>query len=102
MSHGSTSPRRRAVMRRFLISALALALLIAGAVSEAGAVPGVFHPELLRSLDTLYHAEGPEAYGALDRIWILWDRGEAGHSEEALLRASSSKKIGADARAYAG
>src|SRR5258705_3752460 len=102
MSHGSTSPHRRAVMRRFLISVLALALLIAGAISEAGAVPGVFHPELLRSFDKLDHAEGPEAYGALDRIWSLWDRAEAVQIEEALLGASASKKLGADTRAYAG
>jgi len=89
-------------MRRLLISALALTLFVTGGSSDAQAVPGVFHPDLLRALDTLDHAQGPEAYAAIDRIWSLWDRAEAGQIEEALLGASESKKLGADAQAYAG
>jgi len=92
-------------MRRFLISGLgavlALALLLAGTGSEAQAVAGVFHPELLRALDTLDHAQGPETYGAVDRIWSLWDRADAAQIEEALLGAADNKKLSADARAYA-
>jgi tetratricopeptide (TPR) repeat protein len=89
-------------MRRLLISALALTLFVTGESNVARAVPGVFHPDLLRALDTLDHAQGPEAYAAIDRIWSLWDRAEAGQIEEALLSASESKKLGADTRAYAG
>jgi cellulose synthase operon protein C len=93
-------------MRRFLISALAtvlaLALLVTGTGSDAHAVASVFHPELLRALDTLDHGEGPEAYGAVDRIWGLWDRADAAHIEEALLGAAQNKKLSPDARAYAG
>ena len=85
-----------------MISVLAFSLLLATAGSDAQAVPGVFHPDLLRALDSLDHAEGPEAYTALDRIWSLWDRAEASQIEEALLSASESKKLGPDARAYGG
>jgi tetratricopeptide (TPR) repeat protein/transglutaminase-like putative cysteine protease len=92
-------------MRRFFITlsavvATALAVTL-GVGREAQAVPSVFHPELLRALDTLDHAQGPEAYAAIDRIWTLWDRADAVHVEEALLEASRSDKLGADARAYA-
>jgi tetratricopeptide (TPR) repeat protein len=89
-------------MRRFLISVLALTLLVTGTGSEAGATASVFHPELLRALETLDRGEGPEAYGAVDRIWGLWDRADAAHIEEALLGASQNKKLSAEARAYAG
>jgi tetratricopeptide (TPR) repeat protein len=89
-------------LRRFVISALAALSLSASAVSDAGAMPGVFHPELLRALEALDRAEGPEAYGAVDRIWSLWDRAEAEHVEEALIGASENQKLGADARSYAG
>jgi hypothetical protein len=93
-------------MRRFLVTALAsvlaLTLLVTGTGSEAGAVASVFHPELLRALETLDRGEGPEAYGAVDRIWGLWDRADAAHIEEALLGASENKKLSAEARAYAG
>ncbi|MDF3069237.1 MAG: hypothetical protein K0R38_4838 [Polyangiaceae bacterium] len=92
-------------MRRFLISLSCAAALGAAALSlsgDAGAVPSVFHPDLLRALDTLDRAEGPEAYASIDRVWSLWDRADAGHIEEALLGASSNAKLGADARAYAG
>ncbi len=65
-------------------------------------MPGVFHPDLLRALATLDLSDGPEAYAALDRVWGLWDRAEAEHIEEALLGAASNRKLGADARAYAG
>lgn len=87
--------------RRLLISAL-VCVLVAGASSKARAVPSVFHPELLRALDALDRAAGPEAYAALDRIWSLWDRAEAGQIEEALRGASESKQLTADTRAYAG
>jgi cellulose synthase operon protein C len=92
-------------MRRFLISLSCAAALGAAAVSlstDAAAIPSVFHPDLLRALDTLDRAEGPEAYASIDRVWSLWDRADAGHIEEALLGAASSPKLGADARAYAG
>jgi cellulose synthase operon protein C len=89
-------------MRRFWISVLALTVLVTGTSSEAGAVASVFHPELLRALDTLDRGEGPEAYGAVDRIWGLWDRADAAHIEEALLGAAGNKKLSAEARAYAG
>jgi tetratricopeptide (TPR) repeat protein len=89
-------------MRRFLISLLAFTLFATAAGSDAQAVPGVFHPDLMRALDALDHAQGPEAYGAVDRIWSLWDRAEAAQIEEALLGASENKKLGPDARAYAG
>jgi cellulose synthase operon protein C len=89
-------------MRRFFISVLFLTLLVTGTGSEAGATASVFHPELLRALETLDRGEGPEAYGAVDRIWGLWDRADAAHIEEALLGASENKKLSADARAYAG
>ncbi|RYZ07258.1 MAG: DUF3857 domain-containing protein [Myxococcales bacterium] len=92
-------------MRRFLISLSRTAKLAAAAVclsASASAVPSVFHPDLLRALDTLDRAEGPEAYASIDRVWSLWDRADAGHIEEALLGASASPKLGADARAYAG
>jgi transglutaminase-like putative cysteine protease/Tfp pilus assembly protein PilF len=89
-------------MRRFLISVLALCLLVTGTGQDAGAVPGVFHPDLLRALGSLDHAEGPEAYGAVDKIWSLWDRAEASQIEEALLAASENKQLSPDARAYAG
>jgi tetratricopeptide (TPR) repeat protein len=92
-------------MRRFLISFSCAAALGAAALSlspEAGAVPSVFHPDLLRALDTLDRAQGPEAYASIDRIWSLWDRADAGHIEEALLGAASSPKLGEDTRAYAG
>jgi cellulose synthase operon protein C len=93
-------------MRRFLVTALAsvlaLTLVVTGTGSEAGAVASVFHPELLRALETLDRGEGPEAYGAVDRIWGLWDRADAAHIEEALLGASENKKLSAEARAYAG
>jgi tetratricopeptide (TPR) repeat protein len=102
MSFGSTSPRRRAVVRRLLISLLALCALVSGSGSDAHAVPGVFHPELIKALDALDHAQGPEAYAVIDKLWSLWDRAEAGQIEEALLGASQSAKLGADARAYAG
>lgn len=111
MSLGSTSPsqaaraersRRGAVVRRLLISVLSLGLFLSGVSSDAQAVPGVFHPDLLKALDTLDHAQGPEAYAAIDRLWSLWDRAEAAQIEEALLGASQSAKLNADARAYAG
>src|SRR5215217_4086313 len=92
-------------MRRFLISvscAAAPGALAPVVPKDAGAVPSVFHPDLLRALDTLDRAEGPEAYTSIDRVWSLWDRADAGHIEEALLGASTSPKLGADARAYAG
>ncbi len=92
-------------MRRFLISLFGATALVAAAIglpSDAGAVPSVFHPDLLRALDTLDRAEGPEAYASIDRIWGLWDRADAGHIEEALLGASTNQKLGADARTYAG
>ncbi len=92
-------------LRRFVISALAalsLSALSVGAVRDAWAVPNVFHPELLKALDTLDRAEGPEAYAAIDRIWTLWDRADAEHIEEALVGASESKKLGAEAQSYAG
>lgn len=91
-------------MRRFLISALAsvaaLVLLVSG--TDAHAVASVFHPELLRTLDKLDRGQGPEAYGAVDRIWSLWDRADAAHIEEALLGAAENKKLSAEARSYAG
>ncbi len=90
-------------MRQFSISVLAFLLLLMGAGSKAArAVPGVFHPDLLRALDKLDHAQGPEAYGAVDRIWSLWDRAEASQIEEALLGASENAKLGPEPRAYAG
>jgi cellulose synthase operon protein C len=89
-------------MRRLVISLVTAAAVAAGLGSDAHAVPSVFHPELMRALDTLDHAEGPEAYAAVDRIWTLWDRAEAGHIEEALIAASESKKLTPDVRAYAG
>jgi tetratricopeptide (TPR) repeat protein/transglutaminase-like putative cysteine protease len=88
-------------MWRFLIS-LALVALLTGSSTEAGAVASVFHPELLRALDQLDHAEGPETYGVVDRIWGLWDRADAQQIEEALRGAAANPKLGADARAYAG
>jgi cellulose synthase operon protein C len=88
-------------MRRFLSSLLA-ALLLTSASPDVEAVPGVFHPELLRAMDTLDRAQGPEAYAAVDRIWGLWDRAEAEHIEEALRGAAGDARLGADARAYAG
>jgi cellulose synthase operon protein C len=91
-------------MKRFLIS-FSCAAALGAAVSlsaDASAVPSVFHPDLLRTLETLDRAEGPEAYASIDRVWSLWDRADAGHIEEALLGAASSPKLGADARAYAG
>lgn len=69
---------------------------------EAVASPSVFHPDLLRALDKLDRAEGPEAYAALDRIWGLWDRADVTHVEEALLGAAERDKLGADVKAYAG
>jgi len=91
-------------MRRFLTSVLAsvlaLGLLVSG--TNAHAVASVFHPELLSTLEKLDRGQGPEAYGAIDRIWSLWDRADAGHIEEALLGAAENKKLSADARAYAG
>lgn len=91
-------------MRRFLTSVFSATLALGAAFlsGDAAATPGVFHPELLRSLDTLDRAQGPEAYAALDRVWSLWDRAEAQHVEEALLGAAESKQLGAEARAYAG
>ena len=90
-------------MRQFWISVLAFVLLLMGAGPKvARAVPGVFHPDLLRALDSLDRAVGPEAYGAVDRIWSLWDRAEASQIEEALLGASESPKLGPEPRAYAG
>jgi tetratricopeptide (TPR) repeat protein len=89
-------------MRRFFIL-LITALVVATSLGrQAHAVPSVFHPELLRALDALDRAQGPEAYAAVDRIWTLWDRADAAHVEEALLSASENKQLGADARAYAG
>ena len=88
-------------MRRFFILLLTALVVTSSLGSDAYAVPSVFHPELLRALDALDHAEGPEAYAAVDRIWTLWDRADAAHVEEALLAASQSRKLGADARAYA-
>jgi tetratricopeptide (TPR) repeat protein/transglutaminase-like putative cysteine protease len=85
-----------------LFVALLVVALFLTSGDEAGAVPGVFHPDLLRALDTLDEAQGPEAYGALDKIWGLWDRAEGVHIEEALLGASQNKRLGADAQAYAG
>ena len=93
-------------MRRFLVTALAsvlaLTLLVTGTGREARAVASVFHPELLRALEMLDHGQGPEAYGAVDRIWSLWDRADAAHVEEALLGAADNQKLSPDARAYAG
>src|ERR1041384_150775 len=92
-------------MRRFFITVCTLATALAvtiGLGRDAHAVPSVFHPELLRSLDTLDRAQGPEAYAAIDRLWTLWDRADAAHVEEALRGASQSAKLGPDARAYAG
>ena len=92
-------------MRRFWISVCAAALCLGaafGSASEAAATPGVFHPDLLRALEALDRASGPEAYAAVDRIWSLWDRAEAEHVEEALLGASSEKKLSPEARSYAG
>ena len=92
-------------MRRFWISVCAAALSLGAAcgnTGEAAATPGVFHPDLLRALEALDRASGPEAYAAIDRIWSLWDRAEAQHVEEALLGASDDKKLNPEARAYAG
>jgi tetratricopeptide (TPR) repeat protein/transglutaminase-like putative cysteine protease len=93
-------------MRRFLFTALAtaiaMALFVMGSSSEARAVASVFHPELLRALESLDKGEGPEAYGSVDRIWSLWDRADAAHIEEALLGAADNKKLSVEARAYAG
>jgi tetratricopeptide (TPR) repeat protein len=89
-------------MRRFWISVCAAAFAVAGFSGGASAAQGVFHPDLLRALDTLDRAEGPESYAAIDRIWSLWDRAEAQHVEEALLAAAENKKLGADSRTYAG
>ncbi|HYP87819.1 MAG TPA: hypothetical protein VEQ59_06690, partial [Polyangiaceae bacterium] len=88
-------------MRRFFISLITAVVVAIGLGTDAHAVPSVFHPELLRALDSLDHAEGPEAYAAVDRIWTLWDRADAAHVEEALLGASQNAKLSADARAYA-
>ena len=73
-----------------------------GVSDEAAASPGVFHPDLLRALDKLDRAEGPEAYAALDHVWGLWDRADAEHVEEALLGATTHKKLSTDAKVYAG
>jgi len=81
---------------------VALALSFGVARRDAVAAPGVFHPDLLRALETLDRADGPEGYAALDRIWGLWDRAQAEHIEEALLGASNSLKLGWETRAYAG
>jgi tetratricopeptide (TPR) repeat protein len=91
-------------MRQFWISVCAAALTLGaiGVANDATAASGAFHPDLLRALDTLDHAEGPEAYTGIDRLWSLWDRAEAQQVEEALLGAAENKKLGADARAYAG
>jgi hypothetical protein len=89
-------------LRSFLILVLVAVVLVTGSTTDARAVASVFHPELLRALEVLDHGEGPEAYGAVDRIWSLWDRADPAHIEEALLGAAASKKLSAEARVYAG
>jgi tetratricopeptide (TPR) repeat protein/transglutaminase-like putative cysteine protease len=81
--------------------AASVGLVCALAGRDAVAAAGVFHEDLLKALDNLDRAEGPEAYAALDRIWGLWDRADAQHVEESLLAASQSGKLNAETRAYA-
>jgi tetratricopeptide (TPR) repeat protein/transglutaminase-like putative cysteine protease len=89
-------------MRRFLVALVCVVSLVAGQSGQAQAVPSVFHPDLLKALEGLDRARGPEAYAAVDRIWSLWDRADAEQIEEALLASANNPKLGADARAYAG
>ncbi|HEY6081086.1 MAG TPA: DUF3857 domain-containing protein [Polyangiaceae bacterium] len=101
MSLGRTSPAWGCV-RRFLLGLLCVVTLVTGTNQQARAVPSVFHPDLLKALELLDRARGPEAYAAVDRVWGLWDRADAEQIEEALLAAATSPKLNAEARTYAG
>ncbi len=60
-----------------------------------------FHPDLLEAQQKLESARGPEVYAALRRIWATSSRADPSEVEDALARASHSRKLTPAARAYA-
>jgi tetratricopeptide (TPR) repeat protein/transglutaminase-like putative cysteine protease len=80
---------------------VALALGIFASAPSAGAVTGLFHPDLERRLADIEAARGPEAYAAIRRLWSVWDRARPLHVEEALLQTSGNPKLTPPVRAYA-
>ena len=84
-----------------LASARALLAVVLLTCAPLAAALSQFHPDLIEAEAELDTAQGPEVYAALRRLWATANRAEPGQVEDALIRASESRRLSAPARAYA-
>ena len=84
-----------------LASARALVAVLLLTCAPLAAALSQFHPDLVEAEAELDRAQGPEVYAALRSLWATANRADPGQVEDALTRASESRKLSAPARAYA-
>jgi len=84
-----------------LASARALVAVVLLTWAPHAAALSQFHPDLLDAEARLDAAKGPEVYAALRRLWATANRADPDQVEDALIRASESRKLSPPARVYA-
>jgi transglutaminase-like putative cysteine protease/Tfp pilus assembly protein PilF len=69
--------------------------------ASAEAPSSLFHPSLVKAIQELDAATGPETYAALRNVWRTWDRANPDQVEAALRAAETSSRLSPAERVYA-